>query len=103
MAQPEQGEAAGGGEKRGEHRVQPGHPLCQPNGLLTSSAGHQQEQAASQHPRRGLGERQQQHHHQQVSWATPSRGSVSERRLAPKCMSIVCLYYPQRSKQDILE
>lgn len=43
LAQSEQGEATGAGEERGEHCVQPGHPLRQPDGLLTRSFGYQQE------------------------------------------------------------
>lgn len=66
MAQSEQGEATGAGEERGEHCVQSGHPLRQPDGLLTSSLGYQQEQAATKHTCRRLGERQQQHCHKQA-------------------------------------
>lgn len=50
MAQSEQIQAAGAREERGEHRVQPGHPLREPHGLPAGAFGQQQEQAAAQHP-----------------------------------------------------
>lgn len=77
MAKPEQREAAGTGEERGEYHFQPGHPLCQPHGILASSFGHQQKQAASQHARSRLGEWKQQHSHQQVSRERKEVGSLS--------------------------
>lgn len=70
MAQPEQREAAGAGEERGEYCVQSGHPLCQPHGLPAGSIGHQQDQASPQRSRHWLGERQQQHRHKQVRSAS---------------------------------
>lgn len=66
LAQSEQREAAGAGEERGEHSVQPGHPLRQPDGLPARTTGHQQKQAAALHACSRLGERQQQHPHEQA-------------------------------------
>lgn len=90
LAQSEQGEAAGAGEERGEHCVQPGHPLCQPDGLLTRSLGYQQEQAASKRTCRWLGERQQQHCHKQARIAAKTQFYTVAIRL-------VCLFCPQIS------